>query len=154
MEVRGEREIVIARTFNASAGIVFDAWTRADLVKRWWAPRSHQVSIAACEADVRPGGSYRYVLRRETGEEFAFSGQYREVSRPSRLVYTQVFEPLARLGAALVTLTLVEEGGNTHLLLHTLYPSREARDQTVASGMEHGMRETIEQLDELLVSLH
>ena len=153
MEVRGEREILIQRTFEAPARTLFDAWTRADLVKRWWAPRSHRVTLASCEADVRAGGSYRYVMRRDTGEEFAFSGQYTEVNRPSRLAYTQVFEPMAHLGAAMVTLTLEEQNGTTHLLLHALYPSRESRDQTVASGMEHGTRETFEQLEELLLSL-
>jgi uncharacterized protein YndB with AHSA1/START domain len=151
MEVRGEREIVIQRSFAAGARTVFDAWTRADLVQRWWAPRSHGVSVR-CEADVRDGGSYRYVLRSDTGQEMAFSGQYTEVSPPSRLVYTQVFEPMAGSGAAVVTVTFEERDGRTYVVVHSLFPNRQVRDQTVATGMEHGMRETMEQLEELLAS--
>src|SRR5690606_27601004 len=90
MELKGDREIVIERTFNGPARIVFDAWTRPELVKRWWAPRSRGVSLIACDADVRVGGTYRYVLRTDRGDEFAFSGVYREITPHSRLVYTQI----------------------------------------------------------------
>jgi uncharacterized protein YndB with AHSA1/START domain len=153
MELKSDREIVIARTFNGPARIVFDAWTKPELVKRWWAPKSHRVSVVVCEADVRVGGSYRYVLRRDTGDEFGFSGKYTEVTPHSRLVYTQIFEPMADAGAVIVTVTFDEQEGKTHLVAHELYPSKEARDGALASGMEHGMRETMDQLDELVASL-
>jgi uncharacterized protein YndB with AHSA1/START domain len=158
MELEGDREIVIARTFNGPARIVFDAWTRPELVRRWWAPKSRRVSMASCEADVRVGGSYRYVLRLDAGKEFAFSGKYREVTPPSRLVYTEIFEPTAA-GAdptdegVLVTVTFDEREGKTHMVSRSLCPSKEVRDSIIASGMEHGMRETMDALDELVASL-
>lgn len=153
MEIRQEREIVIARTFNAPARVVYDAWTRADLVKRWWAPRSHHVTMAECDADVRVGGGYRYVLRQEQGHDIAFSGVYRELEPHTRLVYTQVFEPMRDAGEAVITVTLREQDGRTHLTSVELYPSQEARDGAIAAGMESGMRETMEQLEELLATL-
>jgi len=158
MELKGDREIVIARTFNAPARIVFDAWTKPELVKRWWAPASHGVSIVGCDAAVRVGGHYRYVLRLDTGSEMAFSGTYTEVTPPSRLVYTQIFEPTAS-GAKpedvpiTITVTFDEQDGKTHLLSHTLCPTPPVRDAIIASGMESGMRETMDQLDELVASL-
>jgi uncharacterized protein YndB with AHSA1/START domain len=153
MELRSDREIVISRTFNGPARIVFDAWTNPELVRRWWAPKSHGVSVVACDADVRPGGIYRYVLRPNAGGEFAFSGTYTEVAPHSRLVYTQVYEPMRDAGEVIVTVTFQEHDGRTHLVAHELYPSREARAGALASGMEHGMRETMDQLDELVASL-
>ena len=159
MELKGDREIVIARTFNGPARLVFDAWTRPELVKRWWAPESRRVVMATCEADVRVGGAYRYVLRIEkTGHRFAFSGIYQEVTPHSRLVYTELFEPD---GAGtqptdlpvIVTVTFDEREGKTDMVSHSLCPSPEVRDAIIASGMEHGMRETMDQLDVLVASL-
>jgi uncharacterized protein YndB with AHSA1/START domain len=158
MELRGEREIVIARTFNGPARLVFDAWTRPDLVARWWAPRSRGVSVVSCDADVRVGGSYRHKLRLDTGNEFAFSGRYTDVTPHTRLAYTQIFEPTgsgANPGDAevIITVTFDEEAGRTHLVSRSLCPSKDVRDAIIASGMEHGMRETMDQLDELVASL-
>jgi uncharacterized protein YndB with AHSA1/START domain len=153
MELKADRELVITRTFNAPARIVFDAWTKAELVKRWWAPKSHGVSIAECNADVRVGGSYRYVLRPKEGDDIAFSGKYTEITPHSRLVYTQFFEPMRDAGAVIVTITFEEQGAKTRLVSHELYPSKEAREAALGSGMEHGMRETMDQLDELVASL-
>jgi uncharacterized protein YndB with AHSA1/START domain len=153
MELQGDRIVVITRRFNGPARIVFDAWTKPEFVKRWWAPASHCVAVVSCEADVRVGGRYRYALKQSEGEEFAFSGEYREVTPHSRLVYTQLFEPMAEAGAVVVTITLKEERGKTLLVAHEAYPSAEARDAALASGMEHGMRETMDQLDELVASL-
>jgi uncharacterized protein YndB with AHSA1/START domain len=153
MELKSDREIIIARTFNGPARIVFDAWTRPELVKRWWAPNSHCVVVVSCDADVRVGGNYRYVLKPPEGEEFAFSGQYTEVTPHSRLVYTQVFEPVKDAGAVIITVTFKEQDGKTHLVSHELYPSKEAREAALSAGMEHGMRETMDQLDELVASL-
>lgn len=152
MERESERGLVITRRFNGPARIVFDAWTKPELVRRWWAPKSHQVSIASCEADVRVGGTYRYVMRRHTGDELAFSGMYQEVTPHTRLVYTQTFEPMRAAGEVIVTVTFEERDGQTLLMSHELYPSKKVLDATIASGMEHGMRETMDQLEELIAA--
>jgi uncharacterized protein YndB with AHSA1/START domain len=152
MSLAGDREIVIARSFDAPARLVFDAWTRADLVARWWAPKSRGLSMAACDADVRAGGTYRYVLARGD-ERIAFSGRYTDVTPHSRLVYTQVFEPQADAGEAIITVTFQERDGRTRLTARELYPSAAIRKAVLASGMEHGMRETMDQLEELLAAL-
>jgi uncharacterized protein YndB with AHSA1/START domain len=157
MELKGDREIVIERTFDGPAQIVFDAWTRPELVARWWAPASRGVSIVRCEADVRVGGRYRYHLRHGRGD-VAFSGEYLEVTPPSRLVYTQVLEPTAsgvEPGAAAITttVTFTERDGRTHLVSHTICPTPQLRDGIIASGMESGMRETMDLLDTLVASL-
>ena len=153
MEVRGDRELVISRSFNAPAAIVFDAWTRPEHVTRWWAPKSRGVTLVECSAEVRNGGRYRYVLRKGNGPEIAFSGTYREVTPPTRVVYTNVYEAMAHLGEAVVTVTFTERNGHTELVAHEVYPSPAARDAALASGMEHGMREAMDQLDALVASL-
>jgi uncharacterized protein YndB with AHSA1/START domain len=145
-------EIVITRTFPAPAQIVFDAWTKPEYVSRWWAPLSRGVTLAQCEADRRPGGTYRYVLARGAAERFAFFGRYLEIARPTRLVYTQCFEPMPD-GEAVVTVTFEERDGATTLMAHEVYPSKAVLDGVLASGMEDGMRETFEQLDALVASL-
>jgi uncharacterized protein YndB with AHSA1/START domain len=147
VERRSDRELVVTRAFAAPARVVFDAWTKPEYLRRWWAPRSLGVKLYECTADVRVGGSYRYVFGRDGQPRMAFSGTYTEVVPPTRLVHTQVFEPMAHAGAAIVTATLTEGGGKTVLELHQLFPSKEALDAAVASGMEHGMRETFAQLD-------
>jgi uncharacterized protein YndB with AHSA1/START domain len=151
LKLEGDRAIVIARTFNAPAGIVFDAWTKPELVRRWWAPKSLGVTMVSCDADVRVGGNYRYVLRPAEGPEVAFSGEYSEITPHSRLVYTHRFEPFP--DAAVVTVTFEERDGKTHVVSHELYPSAEIRDAALSSGMEQGMRATMDQLDELVASL-
>jgi uncharacterized protein YndB with AHSA1/START domain len=153
MELEGDREIVISRMFNGPPRIVFDAYTKPELVKRWWAPRSLGISLIACDADVRAGGKYRYVLRGRNGEELGFSGKYTEVTPYSRIVYTQIFEPMADAGEVVATVTFTEVDGGTHFVSHEVYPSKEAREAALASGMETGMREAMDQLDELVVSL-
>jgi uncharacterized protein YndB with AHSA1/START domain len=153
MELQGDREIVITRTFNGPARMVYAAFSKPEYVRRWWAPTSHGVTVASCEADVRAGGAYRYVLGGRKGEELAFSGTYTEVVPNSRLVYTQVFEPMAQMGDSVVTVTFHEHDGKTDLVMHSRYPSKATRDAVIASGMEHGMRETMEQLEDLVASL-
>jgi uncharacterized protein YndB with AHSA1/START domain len=153
-----DRELVIARTFDARARVVFDAWTRPELVRRWWAPKSLGVSMVSCEADVRVGGRYRYVLQPDKGDAFAFSGRYTEVTPHSRLVYTSFFEtkgvePVGEGEAVIVTVTFDERGGQTHLVAREMYPSKEVLDGALATGMEHGLRVTMDQLDELVASL-
>jgi uncharacterized protein YndB with AHSA1/START domain len=158
MELRGDREIVIARTFNAPARIVFEAWTRPELVRRWWAPQSHGASVESCDADLRAGGRYRYVVSVDRGFKFAFTGTYREVRPPDRLVYTEIFEPKAagaEPGAeeVVVTVTFEERDGRTHVVSTSVCPSQAVRDAILATGMEHGMRKAMDQLEELVVSL-
>lgn len=153
MRLQGDREIVISRTFNAPARIVFDAVTKPELVKRWWAPKSHCVTMVQCDIDLRVGGAYRYVMQQGDGPHMAFSGTYSEVTPPTRIVYEEVFEPMAAAGAVKVTVTFEEKDGKTRMVNHSLYPSKQVRDGVLASGMEHGMREAMDQLDELVASL-
>lgn len=151
--LEGDRTVLLARTFRASPRVVFDAWTKADLVKRWWAPVQLGVKMVSCEADVRVGGKYRYVLQPRDNPEIAFSGEYREISPHSRLVYTQVFEPMADAGEMEITVTFEEDGAHTRVLSREVYPSPEARQGSISSGMEVGAREIMDRLDELVVEL-
>lgn len=148
-----DRELIVTRTFNGPARIVFDAWTRPDLLKRWWAPMSLGVSLFECESDLRAGGTYRYAFGRDPKNPEVFSGRYIEVTPPARLILTQVYERMREAGEAVVTVTFEESGDRTHLTLHQLFPSKEALDGAVASGMERGMRETFDQLETLVASL-
>jgi uncharacterized protein YndB with AHSA1/START domain len=145
-------ELVLTRTFNGPARIVFEAWTKPELLKRWWAPCSLGVTLVECEADVRVGGTYRYVFGQDVEHLMVFSGTYLEVIPPMRLVYTQLFEPMREAGAALITATFEEVNGQTHFVAVERYPSKAALDGALASGMEHGIRETMEQLEALIAS--
>ena len=148
---KSERELVVTRTFNAPARIVFEAWTRPELLKRWWAPKSFGISFISCEADVRTGGSYRFVFGHPASEQpMAFFGRYIEVTPPSRLVWTN---DEGGEGGAVTTVTFEERGAETVVVMHDLYPSKEALDGSIASGSTGGFSETFEQLDELLVTL-
>jgi uncharacterized protein YndB with AHSA1/START domain len=148
LERKAERELVITRTFNSPARIVFEAWTKPELLKRWWAPKSTGVSLLSCEADVRVGGSYRFEFGHKDSKPMAFFGRYIEVTPHSRLVWTNDESD----DGAVTTVTFEEKGGKTLLVMHELYPSKEALDGAIA-GMEGGMGETFEQLDELLIPL-
>jgi uncharacterized protein YndB with AHSA1/START domain len=149
VERKSERELVVTRTFDGPARIVFEAWTKPELLKRWWAPKSTGLSLLSCEADVRVGGTYRLVFGHGASEPMAFFGRYIEVTPHSRLVWTN---DEGDDGGAVTTVTFEEKDGKTLLVMHELYPSKEALDGAI-SGMEGGMRETFEQLDELLVTL-
>jgi uncharacterized protein YndB with AHSA1/START domain len=148
VERKSERELVVTRTFNGPARIVFEAWTKPELFRRWWAPKSTGVSLLSCEMDVRVGGGYRLEFGHEASESMAFFGRYIEVIPHSRLVWTNDESD----DAAVTTVTFEEKGGKTLLVLHELYPSKEALDGAIA-GMEGGMPEQFEQLDELLDTL-
>jgi uncharacterized protein YndB with AHSA1/START domain len=148
-----DRELVVTRTFNAPAHIVFEAWTKPELLKRWWAPKSFGVSLFECESDLRVGGTYRYAFGRDPKNPEVFSGRYIEVNSPSRLVLTQVYERMSDAGEAVVTATFEESEGRTRLTLHQLFPSKEALGGALASGMEPGMRVTLDQLDALVASM-
>ena len=145
---KSERELVVTRTFNAPARLVFEAWTKPELLKRWWVPKSMGMSFLACEADVRAGGKYRFeFLHPSAPTPVAFFGKYLEVLPHSRLVWTNEESN----DGAVTTVTFEEKNGKTLLVVHEVYPSKEALDAN--GGMENGMPETFSQLDELLVDL-
>jgi uncharacterized protein YndB with AHSA1/START domain len=150
VERKSERELVITRTFNGAARIVFEAWTKPELFKRWWVPKSTGVSLLSCEMDVRVGGGYRLVFGHGASEPMAFHGRYLEVTPHSRLVWTN---EEGGDGGAVTTVTFEEKGGKTLVVVHELHPSKEALDGARASGVEEGTLEAFEQLDELLVAL-
>ncbi len=151
VERASERELVVTRTFNAPARIVFDAWTQPELLKRWWAPKSFGLSFISCEADVRPGGTYRFVFGHAAAEQpMAFFGRYIEVTPHSRLVWTN---DEGGEGGTVTTVTFEERGGETLVVMRDLYPSKDALDDAIASGSTSGAAETFAQLDELLVTL-
>ena len=149
VERKSDRELVITRTFDGPARLVFEAWTRPELLKRWWAPKSSGMSLLSCEADVRVGGKYRFEFGREGSKPvMAFFGKYIEVVPNERLAWTNEESD----DGAVSTLTFAEKDGKTLLVLHEIYPSKEALDASI-EGMEGGMPETFAQLDELLVTL-
>ena len=150
VERESERALVVTRTFNGPARIVFEAWTQPELFKRWWVPKSFGLSLLSCELDVRAGGTYQLMFSHNGSEPMAFFGRYIEVTRHSRLVWTN---EEGDDGGAVTTATFEEKGGKTLLVMHDLYPSKEALDAAIASGATSGMPETLEQLDELVVSL-
>ena len=151
VERMSERELVVTRTFNGQAHIVFEAWTKPELLKRWWAPKSFGVSFISCEADVRTGGTYRFVFAHPaSAQPMEFFGRYIEVTPHSRLVWTN---DEGGEGGALTTVTFEERGAQTLVVMHDLYSSKEALDEAIASGSTGGFSETFEQLDEVLVTL-
>src|SRR5215813_1733387 len=127
-ERKSERELVVTRTFNGPARIVFEAWTKPELLRRWWVPKSCGESLLSCEVDARAGGTYRLVFSHDGSKPMEFFGRY-------------------------TTVTFEERGGKTLLVMRDLYPSKEALDGAIASGSTAGMGETFEQLDELLLAL-
>jgi uncharacterized protein YndB with AHSA1/START domain len=147
------RELILRRFFRTRPRTVFDAMTRADLLRRWWTPRSLGVELSTCESNPRVGGSYRFVLGHTSKPPMAFSGVYRDVVPGVRLVYTQVLEPMRHAGEGLITATFEAREGGTALIQRELYPSKEVLDDAIASGIERGMRETLEQLEALLPQL-
>src|SRR6187455_894321 len=147
VERKSERELVVTRTFNGPARIVFEAWTKPELFTRWWLPKSMGMSLRSCQMDVRVGGKYRLEFEPDA---MAFFGTYLEVTPPSRLVWTN--EEGGESGQV-TTVTFEERGGQTRLVVRDLYPSKEALDEAIASGATGALPEQFEQLDELLVSL-
>ncbi len=150
VERKSERELVVTRTINGPARMVFEAFTKPELLRRWWVPKSFGVSLLSCETDVRVGGRYRLVFGHGDSKPMEFYGRYIEVTPHSRLVWTNEEGDDA---GPVTTVTFEEKGGKTLLVMHDLYPSKEALDAAMASGEKSGMDETFEQLDELLVAL-
>ena len=148
---RGGREMVVTREFNAPRRLVFDALTTPALVKKWLlGPEGW--SMPVCEIDLRVGGKYRYVWRRDsTGKEMGVSGDYREIVKGERIVCTELFDDAWYSGEALLTTTLEESGGKTTMTTVILYESREARDGVFEkSGMESGVAVSYDRLEELV----
>jgi uncharacterized protein YndB with AHSA1/START domain len=147
VERRSERELVVTRTVNGPARLVFEAWTKADLFRQWWVPRSYGLNLLSCEMDVRVGGRYRLAFRHQDST-MEFFGTYLEVTPHSRLVWTN---EEGDGGVTVTTVTLDGIAGRTTVTVHDLYPSKEAAD--AAGGSTNAMPEALDQLDELLVSL-
>lgn len=151
VEAHGDREIVMTRVFAAPRRLVFDAFTRPELVRQWllgppgW-------SMPTCEIDLRVGGSYRYLWRHTSGDEMGMGGVYREIVAPERIVATERFDQSWYPGEAVGTIVLDERGGQTALTQTILYESREARDIVIKSPMEQGVTVSYERLEELLSS--
>lgn len=158
IEARGERELFMSRVFAVPRRLVFDAWTKPELFIRWFGP--HGWSVPVCAIDLRSGGKYRWVMRKDDGAEVAMWGEYHEIVPPERLVYTENFEDFAEVGwrpedAALITATFTEEAGRTTWGATALYPSREVRDAVMALdvNMKRGLTESFEKLASLLDAL-
>ena len=148
---KSERELVVTRTFNGPAHIVFDAWTKPELLQRWWVPQSFGASFLSCEADARTGGKYRFVFSHASFEQpMAFFGRYVEVIKDSRLVWTN---EEGEEGGPVTTVTFEGRGDETLVTIHDLYPSTKALDDAMASGSISWNDESFEQLDQLLVNL-
>ena len=151
VERKSERELVVTRTINGPARLVFEAFTNTELFKRWWVPKSLGLTLLSCETDVRVGGTYRLVFRHPAAPEpMAFHGRYIEVTPPSRLVWTN---DEGDEGGSVTTVTFEEKGGKTLLVVHDLYPSKEALDEAIASGATGAWPEQLDELDQLVVTL-
>ncbi|MGN6091729.1 MAG: SRPBCC family protein [Luteibacter jiangsuensis] len=146
VERKGDRELVVTRTFDAPVLIVFEAWSTPDLFKQWWVPKSAGMTLVSCDMDIRTGGTYRLVFRHPAFEQpMAFFGTYKEVTANTRIVWTNEESD----DGALTTVTFEERAGKTLVTLHELYPSEAARDEAIAGSAE-GLPEQFAQLDELL----
>jgi uncharacterized protein YndB with AHSA1/START domain len=147
-----DTEILITREFDAPKHLVYKAYTTPELVKRWWSGRRGEMTLA--EIDLRVGGRWRYVMIAEGGYEVAFHGEYREIVPNERIVNTEVYEGAPEVGEpALNTIDFAEVDGRTTLTMLTTVPSREIRDMIIDSGMEGGMQEGMDLLEELAISL-
>jgi uncharacterized protein YndB with AHSA1/START domain len=146
-----DREIAMTRAFDAPRNLVFDAFTKPALIKRWLGARPPWY-MAVCEVDLRVDGAYRYVWRKDAGTEMGMSGVYREIVRPERIVCTEVFDDKWYEGEALDTMVMTERDGTTTVTTTVLYESKEARDGVLKSPMESGVEESYQRLDELLAS--
>jgi uncharacterized protein YndB with AHSA1/START domain len=145
-----DTEIKIVRRFNAPRDLVFDVWTTPEHVRNWWGWDKDPMTV--CEIDLRVGGEWRFISVNEDYGEVHFYGEYKEIDRPLRLVSTEVFAPYPN-SPALNTLTLEEGEGVTTMTILVDYPSKEARDATIASGMESGLQHSLDRADTVLATL-
>ena len=149
VQKKSEREVVVTRTFDAPARLVFEAWSKPELFKKWWVPRSMGMTLLSCELDVRTGGKYRLVFGDDPANPMAFFGKYLEVVPNKRIVWTN--EESGDAGSV-TTVTFEERDGKTLLVMSELYPTKEALD-AAGTGAQEAMNETFGQLDELLAEL-
>jgi uncharacterized protein YndB with AHSA1/START domain len=150
VERKSGRELVVTRIIDGPPRLVFEAWTRPELFRRWWVPKSAPISLLSCEMDVRVGGTYRLKFGFDS-QTMEFFGKYLEVTPCSRLVWTN--DEGGEEAAAITTVTFEERDGRTLLTMHDLHPSKEALDAAIASGSTDGTTETWDQLEALVVSL-
>jgi uncharacterized protein YndB with AHSA1/START domain len=146
----GEREFIVTRTFNAPARLVWEAWTVPEYMQRWYGNDCSTLEV--CEMDVRVGGAWRRVLRMDDGQRIGFHGVYQELEPPRHIVFTEVFEPFPDFPST-VTVTLSERDGKTSVKVVQRHATVQARDQHIGSGMERGMRETLDRLDAFVSGL-
>ena len=144
-----DREVVVTRTFDAPARLVFEAWSNPELFRKWWVPRSMGMTLRSCEMDVRTGGKYRLVFGDDPANPMAFFGRYLEVVPDQRIVWTNEESGDA---ASVTTVTLEERDGRTLLVMSELYPTKEALDEA-GTGAQDALHETFAQLDEVLAEL-
>lgn len=149
VERTSDREVVVTRTFDAPARLVFEAWTKPELFKQWWVPRSMGMTLRSCELDVRTGGKYRLVFGDDPANPMAFFGKYLDVVPNQRIVWTN---EEGGADGSVTTVTFEEKNGKTTLVLIELYPTTEALD-AAGTGAQEVMIETFGQLDALLASL-
>jgi len=149
VERKSDREVVVTRTFDAPARLVFEAWTKPELFEQWWVPRSMGMTLRSCELDVRTGGKYRLVFGDDPANPMAFFGEYLDVVPNQRLVWTN---EESGADGSVTTVTFEEKDGRTMLVMSELYPTKEALD-AAGTGAQEAMKETFGQLDELLASL-
>ena len=146
-----EQEIQLTRLFDAPRHLVFEAMTKPEHVREWWGRLGEGYSVPVCEIDLRPGGAWRFVNRHPKGEA-AFYGEYREVTPPSRLIFTEIFEPFPD-SVSVVTAVFTEEGGKTRLTVTVRYPTLEVRDMVLATGMAGGAGISYDRLEDLVAKL-
>ena len=149
VQKKSEREVVVTRTFDAPARLVFEAWAKPELFKRWWVPRSMGMTLRSCELDVRTGGRYRLEFGDDPANPVAFFGRYLEVVPNKRIVWTN--EESGDAGV-ITTVTFEERDGKTLLVMSEMYPTKEALD-AAGTGAQEAMNETFGQLDELLAEV-
>ncbi len=149
VERKSDREVVVTRTFDAPVHLVFEAWSKPELFKQWWVPRSMGMTLRSCEQDVRTGGKYRLVFGDDPANTMAFFGTYLDVVQNQRIVWTN---EESGADASITTVTLEEKNGKTKLVMSELYPTKEALD-AAGTGAQDATHETFGQLDELLASL-
>jgi uncharacterized protein YndB with AHSA1/START domain len=146
VERKSDREVVVTRTFDAPVRLVFEAWSKPELFKQWWVPRSMGMTLRSCEMDVRTGGKYRLVFGDDPANPFAFFGTYVDVVPDQRIVWTN---EEGGPDGSVTTVTFEEKNGKTMLVLSELYPTKEALD-AAGTGAQDALHETFGQLDELL----
>lgn len=146
-----DREIVLTRLFDAPRDLLWEAMTKPEHVRRWWGNLGDGYSVPVCEIDLRVGGRWRFVNRHPQGDA-GFHGEYREIAKPDRIVFTEIFEPFPDV-ESIVTSVFTEEGGKTRTTVTCVYPSKDVRDSVIASGMSRGAGISYDRLEDLVQEL-